>query len=461
MTKAYTYARISADYSQDEHGVTSQLRQCHQYAERHGWEIGKDYIDNDISAYSGAARPAFEQLIHDMEAGLIPILICWDIDRLGRRIKDLHRIVEAASKNKTQIITINAGAFDLTSASGEMHVYLLGTFAQFESRHLSERAKASQHDRALRGLWRGGPIPYGYKPLGKGVLEINEEHAQWLRQWREWLLAGDSIMSMLRRTKAAVPEDHPLQKMNAYVIRKRLSNPATAGLLVEHGEVTGKASWEPIFTESEHQDILAILRDPSRRTSQGNERKHQGSGVYACQSCGSKMSTHKHPHKKGQRRYKCRNDCTQIDQDPVDALVDEVIIQYLSIPENTLFAGRDDETSKRVEELRNERLALVRRKDDLGVLFAEGAIDTGQLTSGSKSIQDQIAVIDRRLSAIGESNPVVDLSLDADNVRERWHSLDADKRALVISELLTVEIVKAKRGGSYGPPESRVRIGWK
>ncbi|VXC31982.1 hypothetical protein ARTHRO9AX_270001 [Arthrobacter sp. 9AX] len=54
---AAIYARISSDQSGEALGVTRQLEDCRKLAADHGWTIGDEYVDNDISAYKGKPRP--------------------------------------------------------------------------------------------------------------------------------------------------------------------------------------------------------------------------------------------------------------------------------------------------------------------------------------------------------------------------------------------------------------------
>ncbi|MFH0412004.1 recombinase family protein [Corynebacterium sp. L4756] len=458
MKKAYTYCRISADVEGDAHGVASQLRQCHDYAEQQGWEIGGDYIDNDLSAFSGVNRPEFERLLADMAAGKVPILVAWHIDRMARRVADLARIVEAAKQGGTEIRTVKAGEIDLSNASGEFVAYLMGAMAQFESRHSSERQVASQHDRALRGLWRGGPPPFGYKSAGTGQLVIDEEDAAWLKKWATWLRANDSLLAIRRRTHASVPEGHKLKRLSLYGLRSRLINPAIAGLVKEHGEITGEASWEPIFSREEYDTLVAILRDPSRRTAQSQERKWQGSGTYICGRCGTRLRCHRHPQYKDRRVYECPKHHMSIDRIKMDALVDEVIVAYLSMPQQGVF-GADDSQGEALAKLHEERVTLLQRKDGLALSFTEGEIDRAQLTAGTKSLNAKLESVDKRVASLKRDTVVVDLTASPEMVEERWQAMAPDKRALVIRALFDVVLLPA--GRLRLPTRERVEFRWK
>ena len=77
---AAVYVRISSDPSGLRAGVDRQERDCRELAERRGWTVAQFYCDNDVSADSGRPRPAYQQLLADIEAGLVDAVIVWALD---------------------------------------------------------------------------------------------------------------------------------------------------------------------------------------------------------------------------------------------------------------------------------------------------------------------------------------------------------------------------------------------
>ena len=61
------YARISLD-RRDGEGAARQLADCRELAKSRGWTDIAEYVDNDISAYSGRRRPEYERLLDDLRA---------------------------------------------------------------------------------------------------------------------------------------------------------------------------------------------------------------------------------------------------------------------------------------------------------------------------------------------------------------------------------------------------------
>lgn len=82
MTRVVTYARFSSDM-QNEKSIIDQQRNCHEYAEKKGWSIVKDYLDKAIPGRR-VDRPQYVQLLKDAESNQIDIIIVDDLARLSR-----------------------------------------------------------------------------------------------------------------------------------------------------------------------------------------------------------------------------------------------------------------------------------------------------------------------------------------------------------------------------------------
>ena len=79
------YERLSRD---DEHlgesnSITNQKAYLENYAQQHGFTNCQQYTDD---GYSGGnfERPGWKQLIADIEAGKIAVVLAKDMSRIGR-----------------------------------------------------------------------------------------------------------------------------------------------------------------------------------------------------------------------------------------------------------------------------------------------------------------------------------------------------------------------------------------
>ncbi|MEO6988327.1 MAG: recombinase family protein, partial [Aquihabitans sp.] len=79
MVKAAIYARISSDDG-TALGVARQVEDCERLAVELGWEVAEVYVDNDVSAYSGKKRPAFERMVADLRDGYRDGVLVYHLD---------------------------------------------------------------------------------------------------------------------------------------------------------------------------------------------------------------------------------------------------------------------------------------------------------------------------------------------------------------------------------------------
>src|SRR5438270_248075 len=93
---AAVYVRISIDGEGSSLGVLRQQEDCIPLCLERGYprERIRIYEDNDISAYSGKARPSYRRLLRDIESGEVTFVAVWHVDRLHRRTRELDEFIE-------------------------------------------------------------------------------------------------------------------------------------------------------------------------------------------------------------------------------------------------------------------------------------------------------------------------------------------------------------------------------
>ena len=123
----------------------------------------------------------------------------------------------------------------------------------------------------------------------------------------------------------------------------------------------------------------------------------------------------------------------------------------------TLGAGlRGSERLVGLGPLRTNRAALAARLEELGELFAAGAIGAKQLRCGSGDLRTQIAGMDTVLAEAAQTGPVAALALAADEdttLIDHWGAVSPDIQGKVIAELMDVVVHPALRRerGASGP----------
>ena len=77
-----------------------QVEDCRKLADSLGWIVAEEYVDNDVSAYSGRVRPAYERMIADLRDGVRDGVIVYRIDRLTRRPVELEEFADTLDAAK-------------------------------------------------------------------------------------------------------------------------------------------------------------------------------------------------------------------------------------------------------------------------------------------------------------------------------------------------------------------------
>lgn len=74
---------------------------------RKGWDVVGVYPDNDVSAYSGAPRPQWQDLLADVRAGRVDAVVCWHVDRLTRSRRELEDVIDLADRYGLDLATVS------------------------------------------------------------------------------------------------------------------------------------------------------------------------------------------------------------------------------------------------------------------------------------------------------------------------------------------------------------------
>ena len=96
------YVRSATD---DPSRVAAQVARIQYYVEQRGWELRCIYTDNGLSGNS-SNRPGIQRLQHDIEAGLVDIIIVERFDRLYRNLQGLFSFVRLAERCNTTLVSL-------------------------------------------------------------------------------------------------------------------------------------------------------------------------------------------------------------------------------------------------------------------------------------------------------------------------------------------------------------------
>lgn len=139
--KVAAYARVSRDIERLMHSVSAQVSYYSALIQKNPeWEYAGVYADMGISGTDTAKRSEFLKMLADCEAGKIDIILTKSISRFARNTVDLLETVRHL-KNLGIEVRFEKENIHSLSEDGELMLTLLASFAQEESRSISENIK--------------------------------------------------------------------------------------------------------------------------------------------------------------------------------------------------------------------------------------------------------------------------------------------------------------------------------
>ena len=443
-TKAAIYTRISRDNKEGSGlGVERQLEDCRKLAKALGATIVGEYSDNDISAYSGKRRPAYERMLEDIGAGKIDIVLAWHTDRLHRLTSELERYIKVSERIQTH--TVQAGKLDLATPSGKLNAKMLGNFAQFESEHKGERIRRQKAQAAKSGKFLGGRVPWGWHKTDAGI-EVDPVAGKHILDGTEAIVAGKSLIGVTRAWADAGAVSLSGGFMNTTQVRRVLLRPRNAGLMTFHGEVVAD-SWPAIVPLETFRQCEAALTSPDRPQQSEAKFKYLLSGIAKCY-CGRYMTGFG---AEGHRRsYRCK-----VHQEggkyvpghamramaPLDDYVLRMAAAWLDRADFKAAIVADAQllADKEAPEESSDVAELIGRKNSLARMFAQGLISEGQLIEGSREIEQKLDSIKQTAAANIGSRVMANFAF-AENAGELFLAAGTDVQRELLRSAFTITL---------------------
>lgn len=278
------YLRISHDPSGAQIGVTRQRADCRAIATTR-WPEHEivELTDNDVSAYSGARRPAYLALLAQLKARTVQGVVAYNLDRLLRQPRDLEQLIDLG----VPIVTAQ-GDLDLTTHDGQLHARILAAVAKKSSDDTSRRVKRAARDRAEQGKFHGGRIPFPMVRVEGGVLAVDPAAAATVIEVACAVVAGENLTSVVRRVMHVEPRvygqpPHPTGAPNTREgWRDLLCGPTIRGF----NSTWQPAPW-PAVLDGELAARVKLALAPRSRTRPN--RRWPLSAVARCGKCKGKM----------------------------------------------------------------------------------------------------------------------------------------------------------------------------
>ena len=324
------YCRLSKDDGTDNESasIATQKSILTDYVKKQGWHLAKTYVDD---GYSGTnfQRPSFQNMIKDIESGLINCVITKDLSRLGRNYLDCGLYLEVFfPEHNVRYIAVNDGVDTLNKSAMDITPFR-NILNEMYSADVSVKIKSAYRARFQQGKFMGTTAPYGYikDPADHNHLLIDDKVAHVVREIFDLALAGNGIAKIRKHinkqhilrpaayavTQGATGYERHFEdnEENRYIwsensIRGILRSPIYAGNLAGYKRIAANMKsrkrpsklpeeWEVIpdthegIVTQEEFDTVQQLMTSRRREQNAGGFENIFSGVIKCADCGYAM----------------------------------------------------------------------------------------------------------------------------------------------------------------------------
>ena len=321
------YERLSRDdeAAGDSVSIQTQKTVLRDYAQQHGFSNCVDYPDD---GYSGGNfdRPAWKQLIADIEAGMVSAVIVKDMSRVGRNYLQTGYYTEVYfPQNNVRFIAI-ANNVDSNDQSTAEFAPFLNIMNEWYLRDASRKQKQAYRARVKSGVPATNQVIYGYRkdPERKHHWIVDEEAAEVVRKIFRLAASGLGVQHIaetlhkehIERPAAYMQRkgyaDHEFRPSlnrpydwNASTVSAMLKRPEYLGHSVSfrHSNISYKTKKQKendpsdwVVLENTHEAIvdqeLFDLAQRNRRTVRRVDKTGKPNiltGLVFCADCGTKM----------------------------------------------------------------------------------------------------------------------------------------------------------------------------
>ena len=315
------YERLSRDDDNagDSNSIVNQKKYLESYAQQRGYTNCRHYTDDGWSG-GNFERPAWKQLIADIEAGKVAHVIVKDMSRAGRDYLQTGFYTEVFFRQHGVHFVAIANSVDSDDQNSNEFAPFLNIMNEWYPRDTSKKVRVSLRQRGTSGKHMGKP-PYGYRcdPEDKDHWILDEEAAQVVKLIFDLCIDGKGPEQIAR----ILEEKQILTTRALYAKRKKKPMPErpyhwgnqSIVAILERQEYTGCTCNFKTYSKSyklkkripnEPEDMFYLpdtqeaivsqaqfdrvqeLRKNKRRPVKA-ERQGLFSGLLFCADCGSKL----------------------------------------------------------------------------------------------------------------------------------------------------------------------------
>lgn len=379
-------------------------------------------------------------------------MVVYNIDRLTRSPKELEALIELFDRLGLTDLATATGDFDFGSDQGLFVARIMSAVAAQESDRKSARLQRKMRERAERGLpgSSGGRRAYGWQ---EDRITLIRTEAEIIKQLARRYLAGESVTSLANWMNDENLPTVTGGQWGMATIRTMLANPRLAGQRTHRGQIVARGVWEPIITDEQHRQIVALMQ--TRKVNQvRSPRRALLSRTLRCALCGSVMFSG--GSQNGSRRYVCQADpgrtgCGRmsIKAEPLEEIVVEAVLTRLDSPEFAAALARATQTNETVSTVAKALAKDQEQMEELAQMWSGREISTAEWKAAREPIEARIRTAERRLASETGSIPVEGLAGHGSALREQWSGLNLTRQHAIVTTIIdTITIHPAKAQGS-------------
>ncbi len=266
-----------------------------------GWEALPTRYDDGGFSGGNTDRPALQQLLRDVETGLMDAIVVYRLDRITRSLADFVQIHKFLEKHNVALVSVTE-SINTQTPHGRMMVNVLLSFAQYERELAGERTRHKIHSSRRRGRWTGGTPILGYDTAPEGGrLTVNGDESDQVRSIFELYVDLGSLMKVVEeldhrkwRKKSWTTRDgkhHEGGPWNRVSLRRLLTEPLYIGMQ-KLGDEVFDGEHDAIVSKSLFAKVQKLI-DDNRSTGGAAHRNRHGAllrGMLRCGDCDAPLS---------------------------------------------------------------------------------------------------------------------------------------------------------------------------
>lgn len=456
-SRVVLYARVSTEEQagEDHYSIEAQLNEMREFAEREGWTVIGQFVDEGISG-TKRDRPELNALMDTARRRDCDIILTHELSRLSRSVYHTLDIFDLLGKYQVGFASVKDPDFDFSDPSKRFFLTIMAAINEYYIELLRQHTSKAKRERAKQGLYNASLMPYGYDLSGDAHKPaiFNEAEAPAPRlafeSYSTGLYSDQDIADLLNqkeyRTRAG-------RRFSKDAITQMLTNPFYTGMTTYRNNASGE---KEVF-DGQHDALISLdiwekcqqvraNRRTLARAVQKNYRHYLLSQLAVCDVCGRTLRAQGSDHGSYYREMSyergyidCPHQRLGVRAEILEKQMRD-LIEYIQLPEDWL-----QEVSSRVGDeeeiinLRRQRDRLEAERRRLQQMRIEGDFDDNM-----DYYHEEMERIRRETVSLPTYDQIETLRMTASTISglsQIWHIAEAgDQRDLLRLMLHEVKV---------------------